>query len=227
MRTRRRCHPLLPRASAHSAGLPLAAVAGCRDLQSAAGACGPRHPRAYRRDHRERHRAAPAPCPSPLCRPGGGHHASGGAGVSRPRSAERSEGSLDRRSPPSRYTLISPGRAGVFSLLGAPGGGRARRCRAPHPEAVERLKASTATHRTRSASQHSPLEGVGGDRNQWHGRSAAEPVPTRWPPGGRMGEARRSVRWSALPSPRGAGTCPGNPARSGGSPAATRYQPLR
>jgi len=145
MRTRRRCHPLLPRASAHSAGLPLAAVAGCRDLQSAAGACGPRHPRAYRRDHRERHRAAPAPCPSPLCRPGGGHHASGGAGVSRPRSAERSEGSLDRRSPPSRYTLISPGRAGVFSLLGAPGGGRARRCRAPHPEAVERLKASTAT----------------------------------------------------------------------------------
>jgi len=42
-----------------------------------------------------------------------------------------------------------------------------------------------------------------------------------------MGEARRSGRSSALPSPRGAGTWPGSPARSGGSPAATRYQPLR
>jgi hypothetical protein len=42
--------------------------------------------------------------------------------LSRPRSAERSEGSLDRRSPPGRYTLVPPGRAGVCCLLGAPWG---------------------------------------------------------------------------------------------------------
>jgi hypothetical protein len=27
---------------------------------------------------------------------------------------------------------------------------------------------------------------MGGDRNQWHGQSAAAPVPTAVPPGGRM-----------------------------------------
>ena len=40
---------------------------------------------------------------------------------------------------------------------------------------------------------------------------AASRAPRRWrhttvPPGGRMGEARRSVCWNALPSPRGART---------------------
>ena len=42
------------------------------------------------------------------------------------------------------------------------------------------------------------------------------------PPGGRSGEARRSVRSNALPSRRGAGTAPGSPAVRGGSPAAQR-----
>jgi len=44
-------------------------------------------------------------------------------------SAERSEGSLDSRSPPSRYTLLPPGRAGL--IFGSPlGGGREGRHRA-------------------------------------------------------------------------------------------------
>ena len=71
-----------------------------------------------------------------------------------------------------------------------------------------------------------PTRGMGGGRNQWHGQSAAAPVLPAVPPGGRMGEARRSVCSSALPSRRGAGTRPGSPAVRGGSPAATRYQPL-
>ncbi len=67
-----------------------------------------------------------------------------------------------------------------------------------------------------------PSWGMRGERNQPHGRSAAAPVPTAVPPGGRMGEARRSIRSSALPSRWGAGTCPGSPAVRGGSPAAQR-----
>ena len=39
-------------------------------------------------------------------------------------------------------------------------------------------------------------------------------------------KARRSLCSSALPSRRGARTSPGSPAVRGGSPAATRYQPL-
>lgn len=39
-----------------------------------------------------------------------------------------------------------------------------------------------------------PWRGLGGDRKQWHGRSAAEPVPTAWPPGGRMGQSTAPER---------------------------------
>jgi hypothetical protein len=46
----------------------------------------------------------------------------------------------------------------------------------------------------------------GGDRNQPHGQSAAAPVLTAVPLGGRIGEARRCVCSSALPSRRGAGS---------------------
>ena len=55
-----------------------------------------------RRDQRERHRCPLWLCPSPLFRPGGGHQPAARRALSRPRSAERSEGSLDRRSPPRR-----------------------------------------------------------------------------------------------------------------------------
>jgi hypothetical protein len=73
----------------------------------------------------------------------------------------------------------------------------------------------------------SPLtRGMGGDRNQRHGQSAAAPVLPAVPLGGQRGEARRSGRSSALPSRRGAGTSPGSPAARGGSPAAALHQPL-
>jgi len=69
----------------------------------------------------------------------------------------------------------------------------------------------------------SPLRGFGGDRNQRHGQSAAAPVPSLLSPlGGQIGEARRSLCSSALPSRWGAGTAPGSPAVRGGSPAAQR-----
>ena len=63
------------------------------------------------------------------------------------RHPERSGGlGLDRTSPPRCYTVILPGRAGVFSLLGAPGGSGALA-----PPAAQRprfgLEASTATAR--------------------------------------------------------------------------------
>jgi hypothetical protein len=65
-----------------------------------------------------------------------------------------------------------------------------------------------------------PHEGEGG----WQEAVAraerrAAPVLTAVPLGGRIGEARRSVRSSALPSRRGAGMSPD-------SPAATPSQPL-
>jgi hypothetical protein len=62
-------------------------------------------------------------------------------------SAERSEGSLDRRSPPRRYTFIPPGRTGVCAAWAPPGGQRERRRRAQHTEAARcsRLEVSTAT----------------------------------------------------------------------------------
>jgi len=62
------------------------------------------------------------PVPQPVFRPGGGHKLAAGRALSRPRSAERSEGSLDRRSPPHCYTFIPPGRAGVSCFVGAPWG---------------------------------------------------------------------------------------------------------
>jgi hypothetical protein len=64
--------------------------------------------------------------PQPVFRPGGGHHTSGWAGAvkagARAVCAPPAGLGLDRRSPPSRYTLSPPGRAGVFCRLGAPGG---------------------------------------------------------------------------------------------------------
>jgi hypothetical protein len=50
--------------------------------------------------------------------------------------------------------------------------------------------------------QNPLMRGMGGDRNQWHGQSAA--LPSRW----------------------GAGTRPGSPGVRGGSPMAALFQPL-
>jgi len=79
------------------------------------------------------------------------------------------------------------------------GAARRERRRQPQPEH------GALPHAQRSPAQP-PWRGLGVTGSSKHGRSAAEPVPTTWPPGGRMGEARRSVRSSALPSPRGAGS---------------------
>ena len=166
--------------------------------------------------------------PRPFFRPGGGYPAAAGRALSRPRSAERSEGSLDRTSPPGRYTLSQPGRAGVPCRLGAPWGadgsaGPARSARKPrgvcgwsartvtaHGRAGGRTRewAPTAAKRKPSPAEarggrptlrgalpsKAPWRGEGGDRKQWHGRSAAEPVPTAWPPGGRMGQSKAPER---------------------------------
>lgn len=55
-------------------------------------------------------------------------------------SAERSEGSLDSRSPPCRYTLMPPGRAGVLALREPPGGRTGRRRRAQPSGSRPRLE---------------------------------------------------------------------------------------
>ena len=77
----------------------------------------------------------------------------------------------------------------------------------------------------RSAIRRAPSRGLRGGRKRWHKQSAAAPVLTAVPQGGRIGEARRSVRSSALPSRQGVGTSPGSPARGRGSPAAAGSQP--
>jgi len=78
-------------------------------------------------------------------------------------SAERSEGSLDRKSPPSRYTLVPPGRAGIFSLLGAPGGGRERWRPPQHSASRPRLKREEGDppYAQRAAAKP-PARGAGG-----------------------------------------------------------------
>ena len=191
-----------------------------------------------RRDQRERHRCGPPAAPArfparrrpPTQRRGGRCQ-----GREAPSAAQ---GSLDSRSPPSRYTFISAwpgwgccrswaplGAAGALAppaasasragfAAGARGRGRRRvgggqnsgmgaaRSQRKPPRSCS---ASRATHRTRSAPQQSPLEGVGGDRKQWHGRSAAEPVPTALPLGGADGAeqgARVERRRAALPPVR-------------------------
>jgi len=69
--------------------------------------------------------------------------------------------------------------------------------------------------RSGSDSPHPCTRGIGGDRNERHGQSAAVPVLTARVPREADGEARRSVRASALPSRWGAGTRPGCPAVRG------------
>ena len=68
------------------------------------------------------------------------------------------------------------------------------------------VKDHSSYHQERSERQSPLTRGMGGDRNEWHGQSAAAPVLTAVPPGGRMGEARRSRCLRALPSRRGAGS---------------------
>jgi hypothetical protein len=88
-------------------------------------------------------------------------------------------------------------------------------------------RSGTAADLQERSDWRSPLtRGTGGDRKSWHGQSAAAPVLTAVPLGGRIEEARRSVCSSALPSRRGAGTWPGSPAGSGSSPAGAPSQPL-
>jgi hypothetical protein len=62
----------------------------------------------------------PATCPSPFSGQAAATTQRGGGRCQGRVSAERSEGSLDSRSPPHRYTLIPPGRAGVFLAAWAP-----------------------------------------------------------------------------------------------------------
>ena len=75
------------------------------------------------------------PCPSPFFGQAAALTLAARRALSRPRSAERSEGSLDSRSPPSRYTLVPPGRAGVLApgrpLGGSGSAGPARSERKP------------------------------------------------------------------------------------------------
>ena len=71
-----------------------------------------------------------------------------------------------------------------------------------------------------------PLEGAEGRQEAVARAERSGAGAYRCAPRGRIGEARRSVRSSALPSRRGAGTSPGSPAGRGGSPAAAPSQPL-
>ena len=72
-----------------------------------------------------------------------------------------------------------------------------------------------------------PHEGDGGGRgSSGTGRAQRRRCLPCAPPGGRIGKARRSVRSSALPRRRGAGTWPGSPAARGGCPAVALYQRL-
>jgi hypothetical protein len=77
----------------------------------------------------------PTTGPSPFSGQAAALRPAAGRALSRPRSAERSEGSLDRRSPPGRYTLVPPGRAGVLApgrpLGGSGNAGTARSERKP------------------------------------------------------------------------------------------------
>jgi hypothetical protein len=68
------------------------------------------------------------------------------------------------------------------------------------------VKDHSSYHQERSERQSPLTRGMGGNRNEWHGQSAAAPVLTAVPPGGQRGEARRSGGSSALPSLRGAGS---------------------
>jgi hypothetical protein len=70
------------------------------------------------------------------------------------------------------------------------------------------------------------LGGCRVERKPPHGRSAAAPVPSAVSLGGQRGEARRSIRSSALPSRQGARTWPGSPAACGGCPAVAPSQRL-
>ena len=90
----------------------------------------------------------------------------------------------------------------------------------PWNEGHSRLHAGAATIR------RAPVRGWRGERKGEHGQSAAAPVLTTVPLGGRIGAGKRRSCSSALPSRRGARTSPGCPAVRGGSPAATPYQPL-
>jgi hypothetical protein len=86
------------------------------------------------------------------------------------------------------------------------GGLQAATGRPPQPaEAVPGWSARRAPFLTRSAPQQSPPRGgLGGDRNQWHGQSAAEPVPTALLLGGRMGQSKAPERsGGALRRPTG------------------------
>ena len=67
-----------------------------------------------RRDQRERHRARCAPTPARFSGQVATNVPAVRRALSRPRSAERSEGGLDRRSPRGRYTFTPPGRAGLL-----------------------------------------------------------------------------------------------------------------
>ena len=114
----------------------------------------PRWPPPPRRDQRERHRRPLAPGPAGFSGQAAG--ASPAAGWARSRLGvahpELAEGlALTAGSPPRCYTGIPPGRAGFCCLLGAPGGGRARRRRAQPSGSRPRLER-----------EHGDSAGVGG-----------------------------------------------------------------
>jgi len=82
--------------------------------------------------------------------------------------------------------------------------------------------ASTATFLTRSAPPQSPLEGVGGERNQWHGRSRCLPLCPLG--GGWWGHRSLCRSGSCVPTTGGRKQCLAAQPAAGAVPAATLHQ---
>jgi len=132
--------------------------------------------------------------------------------LSRPRSAERSAGSLDRRSPPGRYTLVPPGRAGVCCLLGAPWGadgnaGTARSERKPRGVCGESARTVTAPGGRGAQLGNGRPPQHSGSRPRLKREEGDPPYAERFaakPPGGRMGQSKAPERsGGALRRPTG------------------------
>jgi hypothetical protein len=135
-----------------------------------AQALPPPDAKAPRRDQQERHRRPQAPGPARFFGQAAATNPAAGRALSRPRSAERSAGSLDRRSPPSRYTLSLPGRAGLLSLPpGRPWGQTGRRRRAQHTEAACGWRRARGRRRVGGGQSRNGrrAQGAQGDAGPW------------------------------------------------------------
>ena len=172
---------------------------------------------ALRRDQRERHRAAhsdprgPAFAPARFSGQAAATCPAAWRALSRPRSAERSEGSLDRRSPPRRYNFVPPGWAGLSLPPGRPlgGSGGAGTVRSERkPRGVCGWSPSTGTARG----------WAGGSNLEW-----APPAASGSRPGC---SARRATRLTRSAPPLGCrGVLPLTLQRDAWQPSARRGQP--